>query len=263
LLGVLGDPDASPGERVRALLMRKPGEALDRDALRRRLPAGLDVAAIADETADVARIAGDPPSWVWSRVAETWRGPLVAGIAAYHEAHPLLDGPTLAEARRLLAPSPDARMFDALVGLLQGEGIELRGHRLALSSHDSSPGPADRVALETFVARLAEGGVHPPTIEAARRGLELPPDSLAWLLERGDLVKVADDFLVDREAFRGLVRRIVAHVRATGVLTPGDFKELAGLSRRHAIPFLEFLDKQRVTVRKGSGRVLRDLPDWA
>ena len=47
LLGVLGDPDASPGERVRALLMRKPGEALDRDALRRRLPAGLDVAAIA------------------------------------------------------------------------------------------------------------------------------------------------------------------------------------------------------------------------
>ena len=45
-------------------------------------------------------------------------------------------------------------------------------------------------------------------------------------------------------------------------MTPGDFKEISGLSRRHAIPFLEFLDKQRLTVRKGDGRVLRDVPAW-
>ena len=264
LLSVLADPAATPADRVRALLERRLGESLDRDALRRRLPAGTDVIAAADEARDVRTIATDPPSWVHAGVVARWIEPLSVGVAAYHDAHPLLDGPTLAEARRLLVPTPEARLFEALLpDVCADERIERRGHRLGLVGHDPDPDPEARAALDEFVRRLAEGGVHPPTIEAARHGLDLPPDSLTWLIDGGVLVKVADDFLVERDAFRGLVRRIVAHVRATGLLTPGDFKDLAGLSRRHAIPFLEFLDRRRLTVRKGEGRVLRDLPEWA
>jgi len=40
-------------------------------------------------------------------------------------------------------------------------------------------------------------------------------------------------------------------------MSPGDFKELSGLSRRGAIPLLEWLDEQRLTLRKGDVRVLR------
>ncbi len=263
LLAVLADPFATPADRVRALLERRPGEALDRDALRRRLPAGVDVQAAADEAEGVRGIATDPRSWVHTGVVARWLGPLQAGVAAHHAAHPLLDGPTLAEARRLLAPTPEARLFEALLPeVCASERLERRGHRLALASHDSAPDERARAALDAFVARLGEGGVHPPTVESARHGLDLPPDALTWLIDEGALVKVADDFLVEREAFRGLVRRIVAHVDASGLMTPGDFKDLSGLSRRHAIPFLEFLDKQRLTMRKGDGRVLRDPPPW-
>jgi hypothetical protein len=47
-----------------------------------------------------------------------------------------------------------------------------------------------------------------------------------------------------------------------GVLSPQAFKEISGLTRRHAIPFLEFLDRQRITSRTPQGRAARDLPDW-
>ena len=263
LLAVLSDPSASPADRVSALLQRRPGESLDRDALRRRLPAGIDVAAAGMAAPDVRGIATDPPSWVHAAVVSKWLEPLQVGIRVHHELHPLLDGPTLAEARRLILPTPDARLFESLLPqICNAPGIEQRGHRLAATSHDSRPTAAAKVALDAFTARLAEGGVHPPTIESARHGLDLPPDALSWLVDGGILVKVADDFLVERDAFRDLVRRIVTHVGETGLMTPGDFKEISGLSRRHAIPFLEFFDKQRLTVRKGDGRVLRDVPTW-
>ena len=263
LLAVLADPSASPESRVLALLKRRPGESLDRDALRRRLPAGIDVAAAARGD-EVRAVATDPASWVWAGIVDTWRPTLEEGIRAHQEAHPLLDGASLGEARRLLSPVPEPRLFEALLADLCRSGpIERRGHRLALAGHVARPTEAAEDALRVFTERLAEGGVHPPPIESASRGLDLPPDYLAWLLEKGTLVKVAEDFLVEREAFRALVRVIVGHIRATGIMTPGDFKELAGLSRRHAIPFLEYLDRQRLTVREGDGRVLREVPDWA
>ncbi len=36
-----------------------------------------------------------------------------------------------------------------------------------------------------------------------------------------------------------------------------EFKEVGGLTRKYAIPFLEYLDKEKITVRVGDRRVLR------
>ena len=101
-------------------------------------------------------------------------------------------------------------------------------------------------------------------MEVAAAGLTLPPDALSWLVDQGELVRVTDDYYVARDPFRDLVRRLVAHMRSKSepVLTPGEFKEISGLSRRYAIPFLEYLDRQRITSRRPEGRAPRDLPDW-
>jgi len=84
------------------------------------------------------------------------------------------------------------------------------------------------------------------------------------LVEQGEIVRVTEDYFVAREPFRSLVREVVAHMRAKddSILTPGEFKELSGLSRRHAIPFLEYLDRQRITARRPEGRAPRDIPSW-
>lgn len=267
---VLADESASPGQRVTALLERVPGQALNRDALRRRLPAGCLPAgsAAADAVAEglAVSVPSEPPSWVATAVVESWSQGLVAFIRKYHEEHPLLTGPQLSELRQTLKPEPDARVFEALSPrLCDLAGLERRGPRLGLADHRAAPSPELRKTLHRLVDALAIGGTHPPPLAEAAAGLDIHPDALGWLVEQGEIVRVTDDYFVAREPFRGLVRQLVAHMGSTpdSLLTPADFKQISGLTRRHAIPFLEYLDRQRITSRRPEGRAPRELPPWA
>jgi selenocysteine-specific elongation factor len=51
---------------------------------------------------------------------------------------------------------------------------------------------------------------------------------------------------------------VVAFLREHEAITPQEMKDLLGISRKYAIPLLEYLDAQRVTVRRGDRRVLRE-----
>lgn len=261
LLTALADPGASDAARARALLERTPGEALDLHALRRRLPLGADPTAAADQPG-VAALASDPPAWVATAVAATHAPRVLEAVTTHHREHPLLDGPQLAEVRQALVPPPSPKVFDALLPTLLGDSLERRGPRLAAVDHRPEPDAAARAVLDIVVSRLAAGGAHPPKLEEALAGLELPPDALAWLVERGEVHRVNEDWYVAREPFRDLFRRLAAHMDAEGVLSPGAFKEISGLTRRGAIPFLEYLDRTKLTQRHPEGRVLRDRPDW-
>jgi selenocysteine-specific elongation factor len=119
--------------------------------------------------------------------------------------------------------------------------------------------------MDRLVEALALGGTHPPPLAEAAAGLDIHPDALGWMVERGEVVRVTDDYFVAREPFRTLVRQLVAHMRSKGdsLLTPAEFKQISGLSRRHAIPFLEYLDRQRITSRRPEGRAPREIPSWA
>ena len=53
-----------------------------------------------------------------------------------------------------------------------------------------------------------------------------------------------------------LAERVRAFLSSRDRMTPADFKELTGLTRKHAIPLLEWLDRNRITVRLGDDRRL-------
>lgn len=267
LLGILSDPIAPPADLLVAFLRRASGRAVDLHELRRRLPPSVgDVRAVASaaiERGDAVGLTSEPPSWTWPGAVASWVGPARALVATHHEEHPLLNGPLLAEVRQALLPPPSDRVFAALVGsLAEAGGLERRADRLALPTHSSSPSPAHRAALDALVAALAAGGAHPPKLVEARLGLALPPDGLAWLVEHGEVHRVADDYYVARLPFEALVGRLAAHAQAgDGYVTTQAFKELSGLTRRHAIPFLEYLDRTRLTSRTPEGRVFKRLPE--
>jgi selenocysteine-specific elongation factor len=242
-------------------------ESLDGPGLRRRLPPGTDVAAAAAaavSVGDAVSLSGEPASWASTAPLAAWTEPATAFVSSFHAAHPLLPGPLPSELRLALRNPPNERVWDALLpSLLDRAGLVLRGSRIARADHVPEPQARDAAVLATFVERLESGGAHPPPLDDAANGLDLPPDALTFLVATGRIVRVADDFYVGREAFRTLVRALVRHVETHGMLTPQDFKAIADLSRRHALPFLEFLDRERILQRRPEGRVLLDPPDWA
>jgi selenocysteine-specific elongation factor len=80
---------------------------------------------------------------------------------------------------------------------------------------------------------------------------------LNFLVLQGELVKVTEGHYMAAPALEDLKEQLVAFLRTHGELSPADFKELTGLSRKWAIPLLELLDKTQFTMRVGEVRKLR------
>jgi selenocysteine-specific elongation factor len=74
------------------------------------------------------------------------------------------------------------------------------------------------------------------------------------LLRDRVLVKLADDLVFHRDALAELRRRLLAYKATAAKIDIARFKDLAGVTRKYAIPLLEYLDRERVTRRVGDLR---------
>jgi selenocysteine-specific elongation factor len=77
---------------------------------------------------------------------------------------------------------------------------------------------------------------------------------LQILLKDGKLVKIGDELVFHRAAVTALKDQMQQH-RGQRFSVP-DFKDWTGISRKYAIPLLEFLDREKVTRREGDARIV-------
>jgi len=77
------------------------------------------------------------------------------------------------------------------------------------------------------------------------------------LVQAGKLVRVKESLFFHARALDGIQTKLVALLRERKEIGPADIKDLLGISRKYAIPLLEFFDQRRVTARVGERRVLR------
>jgi len=76
------------------------------------------------------------------------------------------------------------------------------------------------------------------------------------MLKENELVKISEEMLVNRAAIDKLIADVKALKTKNPKLGVGEFKDLTGVTRKHAIPLLEYLDRQRVTRRLGDERMI-------
>jgi selenocysteine-specific elongation factor len=77
------------------------------------------------------------------------------------------------------------------------------------------------------------------------------------LVQSGKLVRVKDSLFFHARALDAIQTKLVAFLRERKEIGPSDIKDLFGISRKYAIPLLEFFDQRRVTARVGERRILR------
>jgi selenocysteine-specific elongation factor len=103
-----------------------------------------------------------------------------------------------------------------------------------------------------------EAGLDPPPPAEVASALQARPAMVEgickFLVQRGVLVRLEGKYLVHRAALDEIVRGVQAWEVET--FPVADFKDRFGLTRKLAIPILEWLDSQRVTVRQGNERKL-------
>jgi selenocysteine-specific elongation factor len=174
----------------------------------------------------------------------------VAAVSSYLREHPLRRGLGKEELRsRLnLAPRLFSQVLDALVA--RGELADT-GNAVAPAGWTPSLSPAQQGAVDAYLASLRAEPFSPPTDQP-------PPDELlAYLVESGAVVDTGSGVIFAGDAFQEMTDRVVAALRAKGTITIGEVRDLLGTSRRYVQPFLEELDRRRVTMRRGDERLLR------
>ena len=80
------------------------------------------------------------------------------------------------------------------------------------------------------------------------------------LLTTGLLVKVSTDLYLHQEAIEVLRSALTKHFESAQELTPGEWKDIVGASRKFTIPLAEFFDKEKMTLRVGDVRKWRGGP---
>ena len=247
--------EAPLAERI-ALIVRESRYGLDMHALVART--GMLESAIEAAAAGAHLLHWKQPhSWFADRAwFESAREKLVKAVREFHQRSPLLPGVPKQDLRGRELPDAPPFLFDAMLAqtreiVVEGENVRLTSHKLVLKQDEEQARAAIERAFE-------QAGLAVPALAEvlARSGVEAgrARSLLQILLREKRLIRVSDDLVFHHSAMEKLRQMLAVHKAARfGV---GTFKEWTGISRKYAIPLLEYLDRERVTRRDGDERVV-------
>jgi selenocysteine-specific elongation factor len=224
---------------------------------------GLPQREIEAAAAKALAVIAQPTPWYVDRSwLEALRKELVKLVSEFHRRNPLLPGVPRQDLRARVFPerrgtaaAPLFLLDAALNGVRElvseGEIVRARAHKLVLKEEEEQARTAIERAFEkaglatpAVAEVLAQSGV-----EASRaRSL------LQILLRERRLVRVSEELVFHYSALEGL-RQLLAARKSTR-FTVAAFKDWTGISRKYAIPLLEYLDRERVTRRDGEERLV-------
>jgi len=240
-------------ERI-GLLVRESGHGLgmaDLAAATGLLPSEIEQAAQSPRLVALRQ----PEFWLadreWMRATVTR---LSNVLRHFHKEHPLAPGMPKEELRSRELPEAPPFLIDAM--LAQAAGITAEGENVRLSSHKVVLKGEEEQALGAIETVFCDAGLSVPAVAEvlAKSGVEMAraKSLLQILIRQNKLVRLGDELVFHRTALEGL-RAALAPLKGRRITVP-RFKELTGVSRKYAIPLLEYLDRERVTRRVGDER---------
>jgi len=183
-------------------------------------------------------------------------------LQEFHRQNPLQAGAMKEEFKSKLPPQVDLRLFNYLLSSLNSEKkISVEKETIRLAGHKISMKEEEKDLHQKMTTLYRKGGLQPPTVKEVAAELrvsegELKP-VLQLLTKEGALLKVKEDLYFPRAAVEELEQKILSFFRQNKELTPPQFKEISQVSRKFAIPLLEYFDGKKLTMRVGDKRVLR------
>ena len=255
----------SRGEILLALLSRSPGGCLREEDLIAH------TGWLAEECRQVAlplREAGqvvflqENPLWIAeSARLERLRQEAVKTLERFHQQNPLLPGISKEELRSRVFSSAEPQVTDAVLRRLTEQGqILISGETVKLGTHKIVLKEEEEQSKRQIARAFEQAGLTAPAVKEVLGKLSIErrraEKILQILLQEGVLVRVSEDLVFHAEAIRRLRRLLAQYKSQSARITVGAFKDLAQVSRKYAIPLLEYLDREHVTRRAGDERIL-------
>jgi selenocysteine-specific elongation factor len=184
---------------------------------------------------------------------EDFRKGITGRLEEFHVKNPLKRGMPKEEIRVRMMVSP--RVFGSLVSLVPEVMVEkdllrLESFRTSLSEEHK----------ERVLKTLEQKGFSPPSRQDLAEALKLKDKQVADMLElmgrEGLVTRISDSVYLGRGTFEKMISLLKSHFEAKGDMTVSEFRDMLGTTRKYALPFLEYLDSNAITMRVGDVRKL-------
>ncbi|MBS1796584.1 MAG: selenocysteine-specific translation elongation factor [Acidobacteria bacterium] len=259
---------ADHAQRVRIYLETAAEHGLTFDDLRARTGWRAEILkkALADNTGRKAVVEADG-FFVARTPFDALKAKTLAEIEAFHKKEPLAKGMPRETLREKVFAQLPPEVFRAVLAVLETEKkivsekdfVRAGDHRLELTGDESLL--RERLSRIYQTARLEVPKLEDALAEAVRGTKSDKAHArkiFQLLINAGELVKISDEFYFPRPEIDALVAKLrnFAENSADRLIDVPGFKDIAGISRKYAIPLLEYFDRERVTRRAGDKRLI-------
>ena len=209
-----------------------------------------------DEIVTPQRLFAKEHDWLFDAAWLTRTGQAIAQeLEAFHKANPLLPGMPKEDLRARTLPAALPFVFDYAFAksgaVVEAEAVRLATHKVVMQVDESA-------ALAKIESLFAEAGLAVPALAEvlAASGVDQKRAQtlLATLLRDKKLIRISADLVYHATAIAQL-KAALATRKGAKFAVP-EFKDWTGVSRKYAIPLLEFLDRERITRRDGDQRLI-------
>jgi selenocysteine-specific elongation factor len=218
-----------------------------------------ETSRVAKELAAAKRIVAFGARYLKTAAVAEAEDSLLTESNRFHDENRLVAGISKEELRERVGIETDVftgvleRLTAVKKLVVVGEIVQVPGRGVTMKSEESD---SKRVIEEAF----AQAGLKVPALKEVLAGIKLDrtraQQVVTLLLRDKVLVKLADELVFHRTALERLRMQVAAAKTQSPKIDVARFKELTGLSRKYAIPLLEYLDRERVTRRVGDERVI-------
>lgn len=219
----------------------------------------------------IQAMSGKGGAFCWDKDAKCWISPVwlerlmeraLAATEAFHRKNPLEHG--MAKGVILTgmgAGVPPKLAHYVLERLLRSGRLMAEGELLRLPEHKVSLADDQQALKEALLkAHLATPLMPPNHTELfAELGISARQAQPIFkiLVGEGALVKIKEDLYYLSSVMEELRQKVRDFLASHAEITPGDFRDISGISRKNGIALLEHFDKEQLTMRVGDKRVLR------
>jgi selenocysteine-specific elongation factor len=210
----------------------------------------------------IKRVSQEPLILVARKAFDEVSRKISERVERFHRENPLSPGIAREQLRASLGRRVREETFGAALGeLAAGKKLELQGEIVKRAGAEIALQPEEARAKEQIEKAFSEAGLAVPSVKEVLTRLPVETKRaeklLQILLREKSLVRVSPELIFHREALRRLKEMLGTHkkTKSERISVPG-FKELTGITRKYAIPLLEYLDRVRVTRRAGDERVI-------
>jgi selenocysteine-specific elongation factor len=182
---------------------------------------------------------------------------IVNSVGGFHKKNSLVGGIAREALREQVKASPE--VFTATLDLLAREkNIEAAGDLVRLPGHGVVMKDEEAESKKKIEEAFAVAGLKVPALHEVIAGLKVDKARaqkiVTLLLRDKALIKISDELVFHRGALEQLRALVASQKAKSPKMDVAKFKELTGVSRKYAIPLLEYLDREHVTKRVGDAR---------